>query len=208
MLLNFPNLIKRYNLNIKGVLQVGAHHGEEVPEYSKHGIKNIVLIEPCAPAFKILQNKFGSHHHIQLFNCACGSYIGEASMHVETANNGQSNSLLKPKNHIKQYPDIQFTDSEKVRVTTLDSLPLSMHKYNMLNMDCQCSEMQVLIGAKKTLESIDYIISEVNYPGAELYEGCTNITEMDDFLKAFGFVRPEDPEWIGGTWGDTFWIKK
>lgn len=208
MLLNFSQLIGKYRLKISGIVQVGAHHGEEIAEYTRHGIKNIVLIEPCAPAFKILQNKFGAHHHIQLYNVACGSYNGEAEMHVETANKGQSNSLLKPKNHTTQYPDIKFSGSEKVRVKTLDSLELPMHKYNMLNMDCQCSEMQVLIGAKKTLESIDYIISEVNFPGAELYEGCTDIKEMDEFLKGYGFYRPEDPKWIGGTWGDTLWIKK
>lgn len=207
MLLNFSQIISRYNLKITGIVQVGAHHGEEIPEYTKQGIKNIVLIEPCAPAFNILQNKFGAHHHIKLYNVACGSYNGEADMHVETSNKGQSNSLLKPKNHTTQYPDIKFCEKERVHVKTLDSLQLPMHKYNMLNMDCQCSEMQVLIGAKKTLEAIDYIVSEVNYPGAELYEGCTDIKEMDEFLKTFGFYRPEDPKWVGGTWGDTLWIK-
>jgi hypothetical protein len=53
MLLNFSQLIGKYRLKISGIVQVGAHHGEEIAEYTQHGIKNIVLIEQCAPAFKI-----------------------------------------------------------------------------------------------------------------------------------------------------------
>lgn len=206
MLLNFSELIKRYDLKISGILQVGAHHGQEVPIYRKHGIRNVALIEPCSPAFKILQQKFGKDPDITLFNCACGSYTGEAAMFVETANQGQSNSLLRPANHLKQYPTIQFKDTELVQVRPLDALPLP-DNLNFLSLDVQCFEMQVLVGAKRTLDNIDYVMSEVNAPGANLYEGCTDITELDNYLKQWGFVRPEEPQWINGSWSDSFWIK-
>lgn len=206
MLLNFPDLITKYSLKISGILQVGGHHGQEVPIYHKHGIRKIVLIEPCGPAFKILQQKFGKDPDITLFNVACGSYTGEASMFIETANQGQSNSLLKPVNHLKQYPDIKFAGTETVQVRPLDALPLPSG-LNFISLDVQCFEMQVLVGAKKTLESIDYVMSEVNAPGAELYEGCTDINELDAFLKPYGFVRPDEPQWINNSWTDSFWIK-
>lgn len=207
MLLNFSDLITRHSLNITGIIQVGCHHCQEVPTYHAHGIRKLVLIEPCAAAFKIAHHKYGSDPYITLLNFACGSYTGEASMFVETANQGQSNSLLKPKNHMKQYPDIKFRDTEMVQVRPLDALPIPAG-CNMLNIDTQCSEMQVLTGAKRTLDTIDYIMSEVNAPGAELYEGCTDINEMDAFLSTWDFVRVEEPKWINGTWSDSFWIKK
>lgn len=207
MLLDLSQLITRHSLNITGALVVGAHHFSELNEYRKHGIKNLILIEPCAPAFKILQENFSTDPDIQLLNFACGSYTGEASMFVETANKGQSNSLMKPVNHMKQYPDIKFRGSELVQVRPLDALPLA-GPFNFMSLDVQCFEMQVLTGAKRTLESIDYIMSEVNAPGAELYEGCTDINEMDAYLSTWGFVRVEEPKWINGTWSDSFWIKR
>lgn len=207
MLLDFSSLITKYSLQITGVLQVGAHHGQEVPIYRKHGIRKVALIEPCSPAFKILHNKYGKDPDITLFNCACGSYTGEAAMFTETANQGQSNSLLKPANHLKQYPTIQFKDTELVQVRPLDALPLP-EGLNFLSIDTQCSELQVLSGAKTVLESIDYIMAEVNAPGAELYEGCTDINEMDQFLMYWKFYRPEEPKWINNSWTDSFWIKQ
>ena len=33
MLLNFNELVKKYNMNIKGVIHIGAHYGEEIQEY-------------------------------------------------------------------------------------------------------------------------------------------------------------------------------
>lgn len=206
MLLNFPDIIKRYSLKITGVLHVGCHHSQEVPLYHAEGINNIVLIEPARAAYEVTAKKYGKTTGITLFNVACGSYTGEASMFTETANQGQSSSLHKPMNHLKMYPEIKFTGSELVQVRPLDALPLPPG-CNLLNMDVQCGEMQVLIGAKRTLETIDYIISEVNAPGAEMYEGCTDIVEMDTFLSQWGFARPEDPKWINGAWSDSLWIK-
>jgi len=206
MLLNFPDLITRYNMNITGVIHVGCHHSQEVPMYHASGIHNIVLIEPAKAAYEVTAKKYGATKGITLFNVACGSYTGEASMFMETVNQGQSSSLLKPVNHLKMYPEIKFTGTELVQVRPLDALPLPTG-CNLLNMDVQCGEMQVLIGAKRTLETIDYIISEVNAPGAELYEGCTDIEEMDTFLSAYGFTRPEEPKWINGAWSDSAWIK-
>jgi FkbM family methyltransferase len=204
MLLNFSDLVSKHRLKITGIIHVGSHFGEEVPEYSKNGIKNIVLIEPCAPAFKILQNKFSAHHHIKLFNVACGSYNGEAVMHVETANKGQSNSLLQPEKHLSHYPDIKFTSSELVKVVTLDSLQL-FAKYNMICMDVQGAEGHVLRGAAKTLETIDYVYTEVNQDNAELYKGATGISELDKLLHEFSRV---ETTWTNQGWGDSLYIRK
>lgn len=194
-------------MKITGALVVGAHHGDEIPEYRKHGIRNLILIEPCAPAFEVLTGKYWKDPDIQLLNFACGSYTGEASMYTETSNKGQSNSLLKPANHMKMYPDIKFRGTELVQVRPLDALPLQ-GPFNFMSLDVQCFEMQVLVGGKRVLEQIDYLMSEVNAPDANLYEGCTDINEMDGFLSAFGFKRPEDPKWINGAWSDAVWIKQ
>lgn len=204
MLISLTDLIRKYTMKVTGVIHVGAHFGEEVPEYTRNGINNIVLVEPCAAAFKKLYNHFAMHHHIQLFNCACGTIDGEAVMNIETANTGQSNSVLKPLKHLEHYPDIQFVGTEVVKMHKLDSFNLPP-KYNMLNMDVQGAEGHVLLGGKKTLANIRYVYTEVNEDGAELYEGATPLSMLDELLREFERV---ETYLTGQGWGDALYIRK
>lgn len=204
MLLNFPDLIKKYSLKIIGLVQVGAHWGEETETYLRMGIKPIALIEPCGPAVAILDEKFGKHPDIEIFNFACGSYTGEASMFIETANAGQSNSLLKPANHMKHYPDIKFRGTELVQVRPLDALPLPAG-INTLVMDVQGGEGHVLRGARQVLAGINYVYTEVNADDGNLYEGATGITELDAMLHEFTRV---ETSWTSQAWGDALYIRR
>jgi FkbM family methyltransferase len=205
MLLKLDQLLTKYNLQIRGVCQVGAHWGEEVPIFRQYNINPIILIEPCAPAFAILEEKYSTSQDITLFNVACASYTGEASMFVETANGGQSNSLLKPANHMRQYPEIKFRDTELVQVRPLDAL-LIPSSVNMLSLDVQGTEGHVLRGAALTLKQIDYVYTEVNADNANLYEGATPISEMDAILHEFKRV---ETSWVGNHgWGDACYIRK
>ena len=77
-------------------------------------------------------------------------------------------------------------------------------KYNMINIDVQGYELEVFKGATKTLENIDYIITEVNRD--VVYHQCAFIDDLDDYLKQFGFARVET-DWAGHTWGDAFYVK-
>ena len=64
--------------------------------------------------------------------------------------------------------------------------------------------LYVFKGGEKTLKFIDYIYSEVNRD--EVYENCTKIEELDEFLKRYDFTRVET-DWTGHTWGDALYIK-
>jgi hypothetical protein len=57
----------------------------------------------------------------------------------------------------------------------------------------------------KTLEKIDAVYTEVN--NAEVYENNALIQEIDEFLSSYDLVRVET-DWMGGTWGDAFYIKQ
>lgn len=204
MLLNLSTLITKYSINITGVVHIGGHFGEEYTTYKKHGIENVVFIEPCGPAFKELQRQFGNTPGVTLINVACGSITGEATMYVETANQGQSNSLLRPANHMKHYPEIKFRDTELVQVRPLDALPLPQ-PFNMLNIDTQGSECQVLVGGRQTLSQIDYVYIEVNQDDANLYEGACGISELDAILYEFDRVETSMTK---QGWGDALYIRR
>lgn len=208
-MLDFSEIYTKYDISVKGAIIVGAHEFREGPQYFKRGISDFVLIEPASQAFNYLEREYGNYlDDIKLFKCACGAVEQVRILRVETKNAGQSNSILEPDEHLKQYPDIQFPGYEHVKVHKLDNIPFDRSKYNFLSIDTQCSEYEVLEGAIYTLPSIDYILCEVNKRGASMYKGCTNIEEVDWFLKAFGFKRVTEPKWINNSYSDAFYIRK
>ena len=55
MILNLDYLKERYNLNIKGVLHIGAHIGQEYKTYERLGINNVMFFEPISSTFNKLK---------------------------------------------------------------------------------------------------------------------------------------------------------
>ena len=51
MLLDLKNLIKKYDINIRGVIHIGAHFGQEFKTYENLNIKNIMFFEPLPNNF-------------------------------------------------------------------------------------------------------------------------------------------------------------
>jgi FkbM family methyltransferase len=206
MLVDIKNIINTFNVPKHGVYHVGAHYGQEIEIYENLSLPNVVMFEPSKKNFEILQARVGSR--AKLINLGLGSSEEEHELHVESNNQGMSNSILTPKMHKDQYPHIKFNDVEKISVTTLDKwieVNDDTVKRNILVMDVQGYEFNVLLGATKTLEEIDLIVTEVNR--AELYENCAFITEMDIFLRNFGFRRIVT-NWEGRTWGDAIYIRE
>jgi FkbM family methyltransferase len=201
MLINLKDAIKKHNLKIKGIIHIGAHIGQEFKDYLDNGITEIIFIEPCADTFEKLKQNVGNK--ALLFNCACGDKYDIMEIHKETANGGQSNSLLKPALHTKHYPDIVFNDTEVVEVQPLDSLPIEKRIYNMLNIDVQGAEHLVLKGATETLKHIDIVYIEVNEK--ELYEGCAMLSDIKELLKEFELV---EIKMVKAGWGDAIFKRK
>jgi|688.fasta_scaffold42441_3 FkbM family methyltransferase len=202
MLLDFKNLIKKYNMRITGVIHIGAHYGQEHSLYEDESITNIVYFEPLSKNYKILKENVGDKSVI--FNYALGNEDKKIMMYVESANQGMSSSILKPKIHVDQYPHIVFNNTEEVEMKKLDEIDLNFSKFNLINIDVQGYELEVFKGAEKTLNSIDYIISEINRD--EVYENCAKVEEVDIFLSQFSFERVET-NWAGYTWGDALYVK-
>ncbi len=202
MLLDLESLLIKHDLKINGVIHIGAHYGEENRIYEKLKLQNRMFFEPLKKNFEVLKSNISN---FPIFNLALGNETGQIKMFTESRNNGQSSSILKPKIHLNQYPHIVFDGEEVVEIIKLDDFDYDKEKFNFINIDVQGYELEVFKGAKKVLESIDYILSEVN--NAEVYENCVNVSELDVFLSKFGFERVET-NWEGGTWGDAFYIKR
>lgn len=199
MYIPIDKIIAKYQNPISGVIHIGAHYGEEYPTYIQEGIYSLHFFEASRRTFLKLRDRVGCS---SCYNFALGAVESIAMLHVETRNQGQSNSLLKPLLHTKQYPQIVFNETEEVQIYPLDHFEIK--GCNFLNIDVQGFELEVLKGAERTLTGASYIYSEVNR--AETYENCAQIGDMDKFLLLHGFRRVETI-WSGGIWGDALWVR-
>jgi len=205
MIISLDKIVSNYEITIRGILHIGAHCGQEYPDYVKHGIKNLVFFEPSAPSYKALLKAVPKKEGIHTFNIALGNEVGEKELYVETANRGMSNSLLKPGTHLISYPDIQFNKRETIKIDKLDNITLDRTLYNMINIDVQGYELEVFKGAVDTLQYIDIIYTEINLE--QVYEGCCQVEDLDAFLRGFGFIRILTKLATNQTWGDALYLK-
>jgi FkbM family methyltransferase len=195
-----------------GVVQVGAHHGQEHETFVRLGCRSFLYIEPQSRPFEVLRSKFSGHPFVRLEHCAIGNVPGTMTMYCETANQGMSSSLLKPQIHLRQYPSIVFDRTEEVLVRrladVLDDQAAAPARYDLLVIDVQGYELEVLKSGIDGLSifprQFAFILAEVNR--APLYAGCPMVGDLDTFLEPFGFARIKT-NWAGGTWGDALYMQ-
>jgi len=195
------SLFEKYNMIVDGVIHVGAHIGQEIDFYEKISPNKIAMFEPVPSTFERLKNKVGNR--AVLYNKALGNERKMVEINIETANDGQSNSILEPGVCMSSlYPHIIFDHKILVELTKLDDY-VELFGYNFINIDTQGYELEVLKGGSKILRTINYIVVEVNKD--EIYKNCPMIEELDNFLKPYGFKRVET-SWEN-LWGNSLYVK-
>jgi FkbM family methyltransferase len=203
MLLDLGAVAKQHDIGIKGIIQLGTHYFQEKNDFLNIGVSKFVLVEPQKQAFFVAKEAAKDVNAI-MFNCAVSYYNGESEMNCDVVNEGQSSSLLKPKDHLLMYPQIQFPRKETVEVCKLDDLAFDRTEYNCIVADLQGGELNAFIGGIQTLPYIDVIYTEVNT--AELYEGCVLLKDLDEFLLSFDLKRVAIST-NKQCWGDAIYIK-
>ena len=94
---------------------------------------------------------------------------------------------------------------EVVSLKKFDSLFINNVKF--MSIDTQGYDLEVLKGSNEYLNSIDYLIVEINRK--YLYKNSPLEKDIDLYLKPFGFIRAVTSYWGKEcVWGDSFYIKK
>lgn len=204
------SILHQTNIQFKGVIQAGAHYGQEIGCYDQLGINKRILFEPSPHAFEVLSQgvKNRTDCAFYLVNHALGNDNKDIEMYMETTNRGESNSILEPAIHLTQFPDIHFNEKQIVEMVRLDDwvnkMQLDIIDYNLLVLDVQGYELEVLKGAEKTLENINVVVTEILRE--ELYQGCVMYQELEAWLNQKGF-QMTNSNWVGGSYGDAIFIK-
>jgi FkbM family methyltransferase len=205
-IVNLDSINEKYNLKVSGICHIGAWKAKEVNNYTRlFGETPVLFIEANPYLENDIKSMTENYDFIDYKIVAAGDKFSKQILHLHELN-GQSSSLLKPLEHLSLYPWARFGQIIEVQEEPLDHI-LGDFSPNFLNIDVQGYELKVLKGAKEKLNSVDYIITEVNK--SELYEKCALIEEIDEYLSEYGFERAE-LEWYGNTepWGDAFYIKR
>ena len=201
MLIPLQQLIKKYNINIKGILHVGAHECEELNDYEKYISRDKILwIEALSGKVDLCKNKYPD---INIENAIVSDVIENVVFKV--SNNGQSSSILDFGLHSQYHPHVHYVTAFNGTTSLLkDILPKYNINYNFLNFDIQGAELKALKGMEEYLHNVDYLYTEVN--SDYVYKNCALVSELDEYLKEFGLVRIET-KWTDCKWGDAFYIK-
>jgi len=200
-------LWSRYNIKPKGILHIGANRGEEAPVYLELGVTKQIWIEANPEIFIQLKETLRGNPHAIAFNYAIGEEdCVPVVLHVAN-NGGQSSSILNLGTHKKQHPDVHYVKDINITMRRIDSLLSEMviKEYDFLNIDVQGLEGQVLIGMGEYLNYFKWAYLEINKN--DVYQGCWQVEQVDDYLGKFGFKRVETARWIG-DWTDALYVKK
>lgn len=187
-----------YNIQVNGVLHIGAHVCEEAPLYKSWSVpdQNIVWVDAIPRVDGV---------YAALISDTDGEQVT-----FRITNNHQSSSMLELGTHLSQHPDVYEIGQQIMTTTTVNTflkrLPPDVQKsINYLHLDIQGAELKALKGASALLQQLDVIVTEVNME--HLYKDCALLPDIDSFLLDYGFKR------VGLSltkhqWGDAMYIKK
>jgi len=183
------------NMNIKTVIDVGAHEGESALQF--HALlpdATIYSFEPLRDCFLILNANMRNVPNFKAFNLALGDAKGRLEMHRSKFSD--SSSLLKMASlHKEAFPYSAGEILETVDVNTLDNMTqeLDLEDNILLKIDVQGYEHKVIMGSRNILNRIKLIIIETSFH--ELYEGQPLFQDIYELLFKQGFV-------YAGSWGE------
>lgn len=198
-------ILRRFNISVKGILHVGAHECEELMDYIRGGvnIQNIVWIEGNEEKVQLMKGKGVPNVYHGLVSDKAGETVK-----FYITNNGQSSSILELETHKIHHPHVYVSETKEQKTTTIETIfqenGLDGSIYNFWNMDIQGAELMAIKGAGDLIKNVDAFYLEVNEE--ELYKGCGLIGEIDAYLRVHGFERVET-SMTQFKWGDALYVR-
>ncbi len=213
MLITMQELKQKFNINVTGILHVGAHTCEELSAYLQLGINNnnIYWIEALP---ELVEKNKNQNPRLKIYQAVV---YDEDDKEIEfnvtncdgDKNNQQSSSILDFGTHEKHHPQVKIVDKIKLKTSRMDTIiekyNIDMKNINFINLDIQGVELRALKSMEKYLQNIDYIYTEVNTE--EVYKGCEQMNHLTSYLKKFNFKLVDARIYKQYGWGDAFYIK-
>ncbi len=194
-------ILEKYKKNIYGIIQVGAHIGQQVETFLELKNVDIHLFEPQKEPLEDLK-KFKSHSNIFIHEFGLGNTNDKLTLYISDKKKGVSSSILKPKLHSKYFPEVNFNNHEEVEIKKFSDL--ENINGNFLMLDVQGYELEVLKGFENKIFNLDFIYSEISIK--EFYEENTLVKDLDLFMSSRGFIRAKTFLYSNVPMGDALYL--
>ena len=165
------------NYKISKLIDVGSHKGEFLSNYLKiKKIKSAYAFEPQIDIYNILKKNLKKYRNIKKKNIALDSKDGSKKLYINklsstsTLSLTNNNSLFLKIKKFLMYDNKNFLKSYFVKTTSIDIFFKNINLTNtLLKIDVEGFEYNVLLGSKKTLNRIRYIMIEKQF--SNLHKG-------------------------------------
>jgi FkbM family methyltransferase len=174
------------------VFDVGANHGQSIVAY-KQSLPNsrIFAFEPNLELYSKLVDEYNDVKqdlNVKIFHSALGSKEGKVELNV-MSDDGVS-SLLQPESFLKDFNPVSWNlkNIEIVNQTTIDQFSDSNNVFpDILKIDTQGCDLQVLMGAEKSLSESKIKIIGVEALFAKNYLNQSYFWDIANFLEKFNY---------------------
>jgi len=190
------DLFKVYYPNPKVILEAGCHDGRDTIDFAKKFPEAMIYgFEPVPRLFNNLLEKTKGYKNIKIFNLALYNHNNISDFYVCSGFADASSSALKPKDHLKCFPQILFKDEDKIQVqfVTIDKWAQDnkINNIDIMWLDMQGVEKETLEASPSILKTVKVIHSEISTN--ELYDGICLYGSYRQWMEGQGFqVVQED----------------
>lgn len=197
------------------IFDIGCCEAEDSIRYAlKYPNAKVFAFEPLPGNLATIHknlDKTKLSNRISVFPLAISDKTGKAQFHVSSSSeeivSNKSSSLRSPKDHLLLYDKVAFEETLEVETQSLDDFLVehpSVDKIDLIHMDVQGCELDVLKGAKNSLNRIKAIWLEVS--SKELYEGQAKADEIRSFLENNHFTLAKNH--VFHHYGEQLYLRK
>lgn len=190
------------------IIDCGAHIGSDSIELSKiFPYAQIHSFEPVPRVFEQLTKLTSPYKNIFRHQLALSNENKKSKMFVSSIGSDGSSSLLPPKTHLQDHPNVLFEEVIEINAKTLDSWANenNITHVDLLWLDMQGFEYQTLVASPKILATTKVIHTEVSIK--ETYEGVLMYSSFKKWLEEQGFeaIKEVIPE--GTDMGNVVFVR-
>jgi FkbM family methyltransferase len=207
MYISIQTIKSKYQADLKGIIHLGAHLGEEAKDYAEVGCNRVIWMEGNPALIPELKSNISIYPQNVVYNVLI-SDKDNSKVFFNITEFSQSSSILELgiTTEIHNTKVIERKELTARRIDTfLSETDVDTKQYNFLNIDLQGYELTAIKSMGAILDNIDWIYTEVN--SRHLYKKCTLMDELDLFLLKKGFRRVElyMTDW---KWGDALYKRE
>lgn len=187
-------MLRQFQINPKSIIHAGAHDLLSSEIYAQYDSK-VIAFEANPYTFLRLKYRIKDYPKQRAIQACLWNKDGEElELNLYRSNTDGAASLLKPDEFNNYHPDCKLTgETIKMKTSRLDRFiedgVIDVSDVDFLVVDLQGVERQFYEGAHLLLFSsaLKYIWTEVAW--GPIYQGGSNINEIDTILDKYGFQR-------------------